>query len=98
MCLADEEDLTGPLIFRKICRVYNEGGVYMTNILITVYMIMWASIIWKEAHEIQERLDKGREPFKLEWIVMLLRAWLWPIVLIINIGYIIGRTYKNKRT
>ena len=71
----------------------------MTDILITVYMIMWASIIWKEAQEEQERLDKGEVPFRLECtIAMLLRAWLWPIVLIIRVGYIIGRTYKNKRT
>lgn len=71
----------------------------MTDILITVYMIMWASIIWKEASEEQERLDKGGMPFRLECtIAMLLRAWLWPIVLIIRIGYIIGCTYKNKRT
>ncbi len=70
----------------------------MTDILTTVYMIIWASIIWKEANEIQERLDKGGRPVRFEWIAMLLRAWLWPIVLVIKVGYIIGRTYKNKRT
>lgn len=71
----------------------------MTKILITVYLNTVFRILWKEVRKEQERVDSGSAPCP-NWVAvaMILRSFLWPIVLTYNLIeiFIKGLPKKTK--
>lgn len=68
----------------------------MLNILITVYLVVFALMMRKDLEEEMERIDKTSRPFAWHmYTAVVLRWFLWPLVSIGQLIYIVAKIVRK---
>ena len=68
----------------------------MLNILITVYLVVFALMMRKDLEEEVERIDNTSRPYAWDvYAAMVLRWFLWPLLSLGHLIYIIAKAARK---